>query len=143
MGFSSLLWKKRQRRSFIHLIKEEELRRQMGKRTKQTVKEWFLMTRLLERYLDLSTPLKQFTLQKIVSRGSRVDAVTQRGTNLAENHRQFAEVLSTMSKDLAHSLRFHTTLKKMRAKLVVGCFALHSRLGKSLYGLELNPCRSL
>jgi trehalose synthase len=37
----------------VQLIKDEELRRQMGKRAKETVKERFLMTRLLEQYLDL------------------------------------------------------------------------------------------
>lgn len=37
----------------VQLIKDKELRRQMGKRAKETVKERFLMTRLLEQYLDL------------------------------------------------------------------------------------------
>jgi trehalose synthase len=37
----------------VHLIKDEKLRRQMGKRAKETVRERFLLTRLLEQYLDL------------------------------------------------------------------------------------------
>jgi trehalose synthase len=37
----------------VQLIKDEELRRQMGKRARETVRERFLLTRLLEQYLDL------------------------------------------------------------------------------------------
>jgi trehalose synthase len=37
----------------VQLIKDQELRKQMGKRARETVKERFLMTRLLEQYLDL------------------------------------------------------------------------------------------
>jgi trehalose synthase len=37
----------------VQLIKDEKLRRQMGRRAKETVKERFLLTRLLEQYLDL------------------------------------------------------------------------------------------
>jgi trehalose synthase len=37
----------------VHLIKDEKLRRHMGKRAKETVRERFLLTRLLEQYLDL------------------------------------------------------------------------------------------
>jgi trehalose synthase len=37
----------------VQLIKDEELRRQMGKRARETVREGFLLTRLLEQYLDL------------------------------------------------------------------------------------------
>jgi trehalose synthase len=37
----------------VQLIKDEELRRQMGKRARETVKKRFLLTRLLEQYLDL------------------------------------------------------------------------------------------
>lgn len=37
----------------VQLIKDEELRTQMGKRARETVTERFLLTRLLEQYLDL------------------------------------------------------------------------------------------
>jgi trehalose synthase len=37
----------------VQLTKDEELRRQMGERARETVKERFLLTRLLEQYLDL------------------------------------------------------------------------------------------
>ncbi|HEV8342583.1 MAG TPA: glycosyltransferase [Candidatus Binatia bacterium] len=37
----------------VHLIKDEKLRKQMGKRAKESVRERFLLTRLLEQYLDL------------------------------------------------------------------------------------------
>ena len=37
----------------IQLIKDEELRRQIGKRARETVKKRFLLTRLLEQYLDV------------------------------------------------------------------------------------------
>src|SRR5438132_5106391 len=37
----------------VQLLKNEALRSQMGTRAKETVKERFLMTRLLEQYLDL------------------------------------------------------------------------------------------
>ena len=37
----------------VQLIKDEKLRRQMGNRARETVKERFLLTRLLEQYLDL------------------------------------------------------------------------------------------
>jgi trehalose synthase len=37
----------------VQLIKNEKLRRQMGKRARETVRERFLLTRLLEQYLDL------------------------------------------------------------------------------------------
>ena len=37
----------------VQLLKDEALRSQMGTRAKETVKERFLMTRLLEQYLDL------------------------------------------------------------------------------------------
>ena len=37
----------------VQLIRDEKLRRQMGKRARETVRERFLLTRLLEQYLDL------------------------------------------------------------------------------------------
>ncbi|HEX3034297.1 MAG TPA: glycosyltransferase [Thermodesulfobacteriota bacterium] len=37
----------------VTLVKNEKLRREMGQRGKETVKQKFLMTRLLEQYLDL------------------------------------------------------------------------------------------
>src|SRR5918996_1689594 len=37
----------------VQLIKDEKLRRQMGNRARETVKQRFLLTRLLEQYLDL------------------------------------------------------------------------------------------
>ncbi|HEV8725622.1 MAG TPA: glycosyltransferase [Candidatus Binatia bacterium] len=37
----------------VQLIKDEKLRRQMGNRARETVRERFLLTRLLEQYLDL------------------------------------------------------------------------------------------
>jgi len=37
----------------VRLIKDEELREQMGKKAKESVRERFLMIRLLEQYLDL------------------------------------------------------------------------------------------
>jgi trehalose synthase len=37
----------------VQLIKDEKLRRQMGNRARETVKDRFLLTRLLEQYLDL------------------------------------------------------------------------------------------
>jgi trehalose synthase len=37
----------------VQLIKDEDLGRQMGKRARETVKKRFLLTRLLEQYLDL------------------------------------------------------------------------------------------
>jgi trehalose synthase len=37
----------------VQLIKDEKLRRQMGNRARETVKERFLLTQLLEQYLDL------------------------------------------------------------------------------------------
>jgi trehalose synthase len=37
----------------VQLIKDEKQRRQMGNRARETVKERFLLTRLLEQYLDL------------------------------------------------------------------------------------------
>ncbi len=37
----------------VRLIKDERLREQMGKKAKETVRERFLMIRLLEQYLDL------------------------------------------------------------------------------------------
>jgi trehalose synthase len=37
----------------VQLIKDEKLQRQMGKNARETVKEGFLLTRLLEQYLDL------------------------------------------------------------------------------------------
>jgi trehalose synthase len=37
----------------VQLIEDEKLRRQMGKRARETVRERFLLTRLLEQYLDL------------------------------------------------------------------------------------------
>lgn len=37
----------------LRLLKDENLRRQMGEKAKQTVKDNFLMTRYLEQYLDL------------------------------------------------------------------------------------------
>lgn len=39
----------------IQLIKDETLRREMGERARETVKRNFLMSRLLENYLDLFT----------------------------------------------------------------------------------------
>jgi len=35
------------------LIKDEKLRKKLGERAHETVREHFLMTRLLEQYLDL------------------------------------------------------------------------------------------
>ena len=37
----------------VQLIKDEKLRRQMGNRARETVKKRFLLTRLVEQYLDL------------------------------------------------------------------------------------------
>jgi trehalose synthase len=37
----------------VQLIKHEELRRKMGTRARETVRKRFLLTRLLEQYLDL------------------------------------------------------------------------------------------
>ncbi|TMA13108.1 MAG: glycosyltransferase [Deltaproteobacteria bacterium] len=37
----------------VQLTRDEKLRRQMGKRARETVRERFLLTRLLEQYLDL------------------------------------------------------------------------------------------
>src|SRR6266571_4963975 len=37
----------------VQLVKDEKLRRQMGNRARETVRERFLLTRLLEQYLDL------------------------------------------------------------------------------------------
>jgi trehalose synthase len=37
----------------VQLLKDEKLRRQMGNRARETVRERFLLTRLLEQYLDL------------------------------------------------------------------------------------------
>jgi trehalose synthase len=37
----------------IQLIKDERLRRQLGKKAKETVTKRFLLTRYLEQYLDL------------------------------------------------------------------------------------------
>ncbi|OPZ24750.1 MAG: Trehalose synthase [Deltaproteobacteria bacterium ADurb.BinA179] len=37
----------------VRLIRDENLRREMGKAAREQVKENFLMTRLLEDYLDL------------------------------------------------------------------------------------------
>jgi trehalose synthase len=45
----------------VQLLRNERLRRQMGQRAKQRVREHFLMTRLLEQYLDL---LKQLTAKR-------------------------------------------------------------------------------
>jgi glycosyltransferase involved in cell wall biosynthesis len=39
----------------VQLIKDEKLRKQMGERARESVKEQFLLTRLLEQYLDLFT----------------------------------------------------------------------------------------
>ncbi len=37
----------------IHLVRDRQLREQMGQKAKETVRQQFLMTRLLEQYLDL------------------------------------------------------------------------------------------
>lgn len=42
----------------VQLLKDEKLRRQMGKKAKETVRERFLMIRLLEQYLDLFNSFK-------------------------------------------------------------------------------------
>jgi trehalose synthase len=39
----------------VQLVTDDELRRQMGSRAQQTVKDKFLLSRLLEQYLDLMT----------------------------------------------------------------------------------------
>jgi len=39
----------------VQLIKDEKLRKQIGERARESVKERFLLTRLLEQYLDLFT----------------------------------------------------------------------------------------
>jgi len=40
-------------RRIVQLVKDRDLRRQMGQKARETVRERFLMTRLLEQYLDL------------------------------------------------------------------------------------------
>ncbi len=50
----------------VQLIKDEELRRQMGKRAGETVKNRFLLTRLLEQYLDLFNSFE--TIHRLKSR---------------------------------------------------------------------------
>jgi trehalose synthase len=37
----------------VKLLRDDDLRREMGSRARETVREQFLMTALLERYLDL------------------------------------------------------------------------------------------
>jgi trehalose synthase len=39
----------------VQLLRDNELRRQMGAKARETVKEKFLLSRLLEQYLDLMT----------------------------------------------------------------------------------------
>lgn len=52
----------------IRLVKDRELREKMGKKAKETVSQHFLMTRLLEQYLDLLNSFEaNFRLNSTVS----------------------------------------------------------------------------
>jgi trehalose synthase len=51
----------------VQLIKDEKLRRQMGERARETVRERFLLTRLLEQYLDLFNSFE--TIHRLRDRG--------------------------------------------------------------------------
>ena len=37
----------------VQLLKDASLRKELGARARDTVREWFLMIRMVERYLDL------------------------------------------------------------------------------------------
>ena len=55
----------------VQLIKDGELRRRMGERVRESVKRRFLMTRLLEQYIDLFSSFE--TVHYLRDRSSEID----------------------------------------------------------------------
>ncbi len=55
----------------VRLIKEPDLRKRLGQRARETVREKFLLTRYLEQYLDLFNSFD--TVYRLTDMGTRVD----------------------------------------------------------------------